>query len=185
MVEWFETHGPDILAIIGGLYTVALLIVKLTPTPADDKIVGDIAVWVRVLCKAFGLDSRQGVHTDDDPPGGRTTPLLIMLLAAGLLCGGCSAFDAVKQDPRAEYVAYAEMFTATVDALTDLRVRGVFDEDEVARIGILIKSGQGYLAEWQEAVIREEPRPRSGPLLLRVLADLAEYRQKGGSDGGS
>ena len=36
MINWIETNGKDILAIIGAIVTVASMIVKLTPTPKDD-----------------------------------------------------------------------------------------------------------------------------------------------------
>ena len=42
MMSWMETNGKDILAIIGGVVTVASLIVKLTPTQKDDAALSKI-----------------------------------------------------------------------------------------------------------------------------------------------
>ena len=41
-MEWITTHGKDILAVIGGVVTVASLIVKLTPTQKDDNVLAKI-----------------------------------------------------------------------------------------------------------------------------------------------
>lgn len=45
-MQWIQVNGKDILAIIGGIVTVASLIVKLTPTSKDDLILGKI---IRIL----------------------------------------------------------------------------------------------------------------------------------------
>lgn len=42
MMHWIETNGKDILAIIGGVVTVASLIVKLTPTQKDDAVLAKV-----------------------------------------------------------------------------------------------------------------------------------------------
>jgi type IV secretory pathway component VirB8 len=36
MIEWFQAHWADILAIWGGVVALATVIVKLTPTKKDD-----------------------------------------------------------------------------------------------------------------------------------------------------
>ncbi len=58
-MEWIQTHGKDILAIIGGVVTVASLIVKLTPTPKDDRI------WARIITilSALSLCNPDGSFT--------------------------------------------------------------------------------------------------------------------------
>lgn len=43
VLSWLEAHWDDVLAIIGGVVTVASTIVKLTPTQKDD------AVWAKVV----------------------------------------------------------------------------------------------------------------------------------------
>lgn len=42
MIHWIETNGKDILAIIGGIVTVASLIVKLTPSQKDDVVLAKV-----------------------------------------------------------------------------------------------------------------------------------------------
>lgn len=42
MLEWIAAHYDEVLAIIGGIVSVASLIVKLTPTTKDDAILAKI-----------------------------------------------------------------------------------------------------------------------------------------------
>lgn len=42
MINWIQANGKDILAIIGGIVTVASIIVKLTPTQKDDDVLAKI-----------------------------------------------------------------------------------------------------------------------------------------------
>ena len=55
-MEWIQANGKDILAIIGGIVTVASLIVKLTPTPKDDRVLNKIITILSALslCNADG-----------------------------------------------------------------------------------------------------------------------------------
>lgn len=46
IMEWIIAHYQDVLAVIGGLVSVATIIVGLTPTTKDDEILGKI---VRIL----------------------------------------------------------------------------------------------------------------------------------------
>lgn len=46
MLEWITAHYQDVFAIIGGVVSVATIIVKLTPTQKDDAILAKI---VKVL----------------------------------------------------------------------------------------------------------------------------------------
>ncbi len=46
---WLQTNWKDILAIIGGVVTVASLVVKLTPTPKDDSVVAKAIQALSVL----------------------------------------------------------------------------------------------------------------------------------------
>ena len=45
-MEWIMDNGKDILAIIGGVVTLASMIVKLTPTQQDDA---GLAKVIKVL----------------------------------------------------------------------------------------------------------------------------------------
>ena len=55
-MEWIQANGKDILAIIGGVVTVASLVVKLTPTPKDDRLLAQI---IKIL-SAFSLCNADG-----------------------------------------------------------------------------------------------------------------------------
>lgn len=41
-VNWIVSHWSDVLAIIGGVVSVASVIVKLTPTTKDDSVLNAI-----------------------------------------------------------------------------------------------------------------------------------------------
>lgn len=55
-MEWITQNWKDILAIIGGVVTVASIIVKLTPTPKDDTVLAKV---IKVLA-AIGLFNPDG-----------------------------------------------------------------------------------------------------------------------------
>lgn len=42
MISWLQANWKDVLAIIGGVVTVASIIVKLTPTQKDDSVLEKI-----------------------------------------------------------------------------------------------------------------------------------------------
>lgn len=56
MIAWITEHWKDILAIIGGVVTVASIIVKLTPTQKDDTVLAKI---IKILA-ALGLFNPDG-----------------------------------------------------------------------------------------------------------------------------
>lgn len=54
-MEWLAQNYEHILAIIGAAYALARLIVKLTPTPADDEALEKVSVFFRGIAGFFGL----------------------------------------------------------------------------------------------------------------------------------
>ena len=42
MISWLQANWKDVLAIIGGVVTVASIIVKLTPTQKDDAVLAKV-----------------------------------------------------------------------------------------------------------------------------------------------
>ena len=46
LINWTMAHKLEIIALVGGIVTVASVVVKLTPTPKDDAA---LAVVVKVL----------------------------------------------------------------------------------------------------------------------------------------
>lgn len=56
IITWLKANWESILAIIGGVVSVATIIVKLTPTPKDDNA---LATLIRVL-SIFSLVNPDG-----------------------------------------------------------------------------------------------------------------------------
>ena len=59
MITWLKANWESILAIIGGVVSVATIIVKLTKTDTDDKILAKI---IKVL-SIFSLVNPDGTWT--------------------------------------------------------------------------------------------------------------------------
>lgn len=49
LINWCTQHWQDVLAIIGGVVSVATIIVKLTPTQKDDAVLGKIIAILSAL----------------------------------------------------------------------------------------------------------------------------------------
>lgn len=49
IINWCTQHWQDVLAIIGGVVSVATVIVKLTPTQKDDAVLGKIIAVLSAL----------------------------------------------------------------------------------------------------------------------------------------
>ena len=62
---WLEANWIKMLAVIGGVYTVARAIVALTPTKADDEWLEKNMPILRKLAKLIGLDLNQGKNIKD------------------------------------------------------------------------------------------------------------------------
>ena len=58
---WLKEHYVEVFAIIGALYSIARVIVALTPTPKDNVALEKIGVQLRAIAKVFGLDLTQGI----------------------------------------------------------------------------------------------------------------------------
>jgi len=56
-MEWLHNNWKDILAIIGGIVTVASLIVKLTPTQKDDAFLAKV-INVLAALSLFNPDGK-------------------------------------------------------------------------------------------------------------------------------
>jgi len=48
------------MTLIGVFYSIARIIVVLTPTPKDDAKLEQVAGWLRGLAALFGLNIKQG-----------------------------------------------------------------------------------------------------------------------------
>ena len=45
-VKWVQEHATELISIYCGIVTVASIVVKLTPTQADDAILGKVVAFV-------------------------------------------------------------------------------------------------------------------------------------------
>lgn len=66
-MEWLQDNGVKILAILGGLYAVARVVVAMTPTPRDDAALEKVGAVLTTLNKLFGLDLKQGREQKPKP----------------------------------------------------------------------------------------------------------------------
>lgn len=48
-MNWIIEHWKDVLAVIGGIVSVASLIVKLTPTQKDDNVLAKIIKFLAAI----------------------------------------------------------------------------------------------------------------------------------------
>lgn len=56
----FLTSNIDaILAVLAGLHALAIAITNLTPTPRDDKLVGEIYKVIEVMAGIFGRRAKE------------------------------------------------------------------------------------------------------------------------------
>jgi hypothetical protein len=53
MLDYISAHWADALAIIGGLVTIASVIVKLTPTVKDDSILAAVVKFLDYFSVAY------------------------------------------------------------------------------------------------------------------------------------
>lgn len=186
MSEWFQLHWDDILAVLGAAYTLALLIVKLTPTPKDDRAVDKIGSIVLLICKVFGLTPFQGLRKttaaspsaaeDTPPPSKRPTALSIIFLTCLLTLASCATFKTLHKDPRAEVVAAQRIFASTVNDLAILREQGIFTVEQADQITLTIANCREYLDKWQDDVEAGKPRPEAWDTIQGLLSDLAKLK---------
>ena len=55
IIGWIIVNKIDLLAILGGIYTVLLIVVKLTPTPKDDALLAKVQGLVLKIAGIFGV----------------------------------------------------------------------------------------------------------------------------------
>ena len=59
MISWIAEHWTDILAIYGGIVAVCTVIVKLTKTDKDDKILAKIVKFADFFSTAFTSNDKE------------------------------------------------------------------------------------------------------------------------------
>lgn len=57
-----EKYIIGLFTVIGALYSIARVVVALTPTPKDNVALEKIGVQLRAIARVFGLNLTQGRH---------------------------------------------------------------------------------------------------------------------------
>lgn len=103
--------------------------------------------------------------------------MLATLLVIMPLCG-CQIFQG---NLKAQYVASCELFSATVNTLTEYRAKDKFNEDQIVTITALIHEGKAILLQWEVAInMGQAFKPDLFASFNRVLLALIEQEKKAG-----
>lgn len=170
---------PDLLpatfAFIGAAYTLAIAIVKLTPTPRDDAALARVSPVLRIIAKLFGLDLKQGIAKDSPPPRPPWLLLACLLLPAILLTPGCRTGDPT---PERAYVTAAHSYAVTVHALATAREAGQIPPDQIPTITVAVHTGRDLLDQWAIAIDAGRPAPDIAASLQAVIHTLRAYARE-------
>jgi hypothetical protein len=181
MLAWIKENWNDVLAAIGAAYTLALLIVKLTPTPKDDTGLAKVSGWLKVLAKVFGLNLFQGVNssgtTTTTKPGASRPTAALLIIGLSLAGLSCATLTAIQSDERAQLQIAQETFTATVQALTTAREAGTFTQEQADQITVVIAQTKAYLNDWTQAVKVGESRPKAWDEFLELITKLNALKE--------
>jgi hypothetical protein len=175
MFEWIKENWEHVLAVVGAAYTLALVIVKLTPTKKDDEALEKVSVLVRALAFVFGLR----IPAPKEPPPevkrrvgqARTDAVVIVLLLTLALVAGCaSAGD--------KYQASAMAFVSVVNTATELNKAGKLEPGDVAAIDAAIDEGHAVLNAWAEALKRGEDYPSGMEVVELVVGRIRAHLRR-------
>lgn len=118
MADWLtEDNIKAFFAVLGGLYALALVIVKLTPTPKDNEALAEVSVVLRAIARLFGLNLTQGRNTK---PGEKEKPYtgpykLGVILFSLLLLAGCAGL--VNMTPQERALTLCDDFITQYEAM--------------------------------------------------------------------
>lgn len=179
ILEYLNEYSVEVLALLGGLYTVMRAIVLLTPTPKDDQLFkkadGYLSKILGILAKAGGLDTTQGMKKKETTKENKTIVSLLIYALIISSCVGCTSWNSIKKDPRAEVLAYSKMYEQTVTTLTKLNTQGVFSEEQKVTITALVDKGAAYLLLWHDTIETTNQRPTFADNAIYVIESLATY----------
>lgn len=169
-MTWIAEHYIEILAAIGALYSVARIIVTLTPTPKDDAALDRAWGGLRALAAVFGLDLKAGVSSEPKRPPSKLPSILLVgalsfaAVAATATQTGCVA---LREDPGAQFQAASLSYVAAVDAAIELRRAGKLTPEQIDAVGVAVHQGRAILEAWGAAIKAGEDYP-SGAAALGV-----------------
>jgi hypothetical protein len=162
IMEWINAHWKDIAAGIGALYALALVIVKLTPTPKDDEALKKVSVILKVIAKVFGLNLKQGITKKN---------VLLCLVAGSMCCSSCAMLSGLKEDPKKQYHLAASVYAESVNTLATLRRAGKIREKDAEAINRVVILGHDILKAWAAALNECKDYPgvsHMAPILLQL-----------------
>ena len=179
---WLQNHIVEILAVVGFLYAAARGIVALTPTPKDDEALSKVALWLKTIAKAFGLDLTQGVEKKETfaekvankTMGGDYKSPLIILMLCSLFLSGCA--QEIQQNPKAELLIAQKTFVSVVNSLTILQQAGKFDKNETKEITKIIHTGYEFLVRWESALLTGQDVFWMNDKFRDIAIQLIEYQ---------
>lgn len=56
--NWIISHPIEVLGIVGGLHAIAKVVVSLTPTDIDNKVLAALANVVKSIFQVIGLQPK-------------------------------------------------------------------------------------------------------------------------------
>jgi len=169
--------ATSIFAVVGALYTLALAIVKLTPTPRDDAALAKVSPWLQGLAKLFGLDLKQGIASAPASQVKLLAPVLLPALFAVALVASVAGCTTARSTPQSQYVAAAHTYAVTVQALTTAQQAGQLNPDNLPAITAAVHTGRELLDAWAAALAAGQDAPDLAASLQGILAQLAHYYQ--------
>lgn len=87
---------------------------------------------------------------------------------------GCAT---LKSDPNAEIKASAQVFSATVNVLAELKRQGQLGNDELKDVSAMIHLGAKYLYQWREAIRDGQQAPQSVAAFQVILTELMKIQE--------
>jgi len=183
-ITWIKDNWIELMALWGAIYTVALFVVKLTPTPKDNDALDKVNGFVRGLCKFFGLDVKQGVESKVNnrprPTAGTYMLLVACLLSLSVGCGTIrETAEAIHSDPLAEVIAAQELVTAAINSMAALDEQGAFSDETEDQITMAIDAANKYIAEWTRDAVDGHARPDGMVRVRELVANIYSYKNGG------
>jgi hypothetical protein len=152
-MEWIMANYQNIFAIIGAAYTLALLVVKITPTPKDNEALEKVSVVLKAIAKVFGLDLTQGINTK----GLSSLPIIIFMC---LVFAGCAGWQKLTVQEKARVTCedamsqYEALHKQSVSLTADVSVK---NEDKMfiaTKINPKLNKLKPLIVSYCEAAVR-------------------------------
>lgn len=67
MLDWITAHWQDLLALYGGLVAICTVIVKITPSDKDDKILAKVVKFADLFSTVFTKEDKAILDSKKEP----------------------------------------------------------------------------------------------------------------------